>query len=329
MPQIEPSPLFREALLSKRRDMSERQREKPIKLPAKWVYPLNLEKQYTTYLRSLMAPFRQYAMPIVRQNISEWIQNGITDDYWLMIDTLREMQEELLSERSLEDITREISFLYDDIDTFNRKQWNKFQRAMIDTAINPDEWAWSGPLKDTWVSTQIEIIRKMIDDFINMLSTEITSSIMTNKTKDQVMNGEEGRNGINQKIRNLTVYKPQFNSRNQVGILNGTFTKNRQLQAGIMEYRWFTEMDERVRGNPAGPFAKAKFSHWKLHRKICKWTNDNVWSMDGKKFTKRPKDVFKGIPGQDYQCRCEGMPYTDNMIKSVDAQIKREERAAN
>jgi SPP1 gp7 family putative phage head morphogenesis protein len=75
-------------------------------------------------------------------------------------------------------------------------------------------------------------------------------------------------------------------ARDQVLKLNGQVNQHRQQQVGIMEYTWSTSRDERVRD-----------AHQDLQGKTYRWDT--------------PPDVGRGRnlnPGQDYQCRCIGIP---------------------
>lgn len=75
-------------------------------------------------------------------------------------------------------------------------------------------------------------------------------------------------------------------ARDQIGKFNGQLNMLRQTQAGLTRYRWATVKDERVRT-----------SHRAREGKIFSWDDP-------------PKG---GHPGEDFQCRCQAIPLTEDL----------------
>lgn len=86
-------------------------------------------------------------------------------------------------------------------------------------------------------------------------------------------------------------------ARDQIGKLHADVIRDEYLTLGIVEYKWLTSSDERVRK-----------THKVLNDKICSWYDVTVYkdSVDDEEWKKRSS--IGGVekhPGQDYQCRCD------------------------
>lgn len=92
----------------------------------------------------------------------------------------------------------------------------------------------------------------------------------------------------------LDVTKSHANllARDQIGKLNGQITQARQTQAGIVQYRWSSSNDRRVRDG-----------HAKLDGRVFAWDRPPVTNEDGD----------RNHPGEDYQCRCVAIPILPNL----------------
>lgn len=91
-------------------------------------------------------------------------------------------------------------------------------------------------------------------------------------------------------VKELQVTKGKANllARDQTLRLHGRLTEERQTQVGIEEYIWDSSQDSRVRPR-----------HRELHGTRQRWDSPPI--VDYKSGRRRH-------PGQDYQCRCQGIP---------------------
>ena len=120
-------------------------------------------------------------------------------------------------------------------------------------------------------------------------------------------------------------WRARLIARDQVGKLNGALTKRRMSDAGIDKYTWMTANDERVRGNPSGPWKNAVPSHYIMNNMVCRWDDNTVYSDDkGKTWKPRTGKMPIAIPGQPISCRCGSIPFFDDMIAQVDEEIEEE-----
>jgi SPP1 gp7 family putative phage head morphogenesis protein len=86
--------------------------------------------------------------------------------------------------------------------------------------------------------------------------------------------------------------RAQFIARDQTLKLNGQINEHRQRSAGVAKYTWSTSHDERVRE-----------SHAALDGQVFSWDDPPETNDDGD----------TNNPGQDFNCRCVGVPYLEEL----------------
>lgn len=93
----------------------------------------------------------------------------------------------------------------------------------------------------------------------------------------------------------VSVRRAELIARDQIGKLNAKITQEAQTAAGVESYIWRTANDQRVRGNPAGPYRKSKQDHWGLRDTEHRWDDP-------------PKGAGPynepAHPGESIACRC-------------------------
>lgn len=135
------------------------------------------------------------------------------------------------------------------------------------------------------VKENVELITSIATRLLPEVRKVIEEGWSKGRTVDEISRDVEARFGVSESRARLI-------ARDQVGKINAKVTEARHKEIGIVEYEWSTSLDERVRGNPAGLYPKAKPSHW---------------AREGQRFRydKPPKG---GHPGEDFQCRCVASP---------------------
>jgi SPP1 gp7 family putative phage head morphogenesis protein len=86
--------------------------------------------------------------------------------------------------------------------------------------------------------------------------------------------------------------RAQFIARDQTLKLNGQINEHRQRSAGVAKYTWSTSHDERVRE-----------SHAALDGQVFSWDDPPETNDDGD----------TNNPGEDFSCRCVGVPYLEEL----------------
>lgn len=103
-------------------------------------------------------------------------------------------------------------------------------------------------------------------------------------------------NTINEKY---TRKKARFIARNETGNLNSAQQRRQMQGAGFSMYEWMSMPDGVTRD-----------THRNMNGLVCRWDDDTVYSDDGgRTWKKRTGDMYIGVPGQDFNCRCTAVPF--------------------
>jgi SPP1 gp7 family putative phage head morphogenesis protein len=253
-----------------------------------------------------------YVSPNIYEIIKYQNSNIRTDDYSSefksFIDELYEEQSKqfVIGEENVRTFVSTIGY---DVSDFNQKQWQKQVKKLIGTTFVIGE-AWEAEVIKTWADTNFTLIKSLSDEYIKKVNFIVSDGVQTG------LGSKEIKGQIKKLNKNITEPRARLIARDQVGKLNGLFTKRRQQEVGVDLYDWVTAGDERVRK-----------SHRGLDNTINKWGDSSVYSTDGGlTWQSRTGGMTKFEPGQDAQCRCDGAPYFDELIEEIDKEIKAEQK---
>ena len=126
----------------------------------------------------------------------------------------------------------------------------------------------------------------------------------------------EGRSLLQQiqEIGDVSWKRAKLIARDQTNKMTAVLDSTRQQSIGIEFYRWRTDRDQRVVGNPSGRYPDwndKHHNHFVMEGLYCKWSDSLVISEDGKNWKKRTAEMPKTIPGAEIQCRCYAEPVID------------------
>lgn len=326
--------LFRDMLKSRRKGMGAGNRAKTKKYKPKqqWLYPYQWERKYEKEIRTLQ---RQFTIPLTKaldKNLDRWIQeynadrsdsDEIREDaFGAELRALIEAEQahliEIYGPENAPVVRAMITDIGDGVSAWNLKQFGKFTKDILGVEFFTTE-PWETEVIETWSDTNFELIKSLSTEYIKTANTIVSEGVQFGKTANEIMKEIRATN------KQITGWRARLIARDQVGKLNGALTKRRMEDAGIDMYTWNTAGDERVRGNPSGPFKNAVPSHYVMSNKLCRWDDNTVYSEDGgNTWKKRTGKMPKAIPGQEIQCRCSALPFFDDMIEEIDEEIKKE-----
>lgn len=113
--------------------------------------------------------------------------------------------------------------------------------------------------------------------------------------------------------------------RDQTRKLQGALHKARQKDVGISSYIWRDSRDERVAGNPAGRYPKAKSNdrahgdHWERNGRRFLWEKQGDRLVEVlKDGSTRVTEYVDGHPGEPINDRCFAEPYIDELADLQD-----------
>lgn len=235
-----------------------------------------------------------------------------TDEY---SRNLKEFTDRLYKQRDKLFITQEqevrrfISTIGFEVSDWNSKEWKKQTKKLLGVPFIVPE-AWEAEVIAVWQEKNFALIKSLNEEYIKKVNFIVSDGVTSG------LNSKEIKTQIKKTNKNITGARSNLIARDQVGKLNGQLQSKRQQQAGVDMYIWLTAGDERVRKK-----------HVNLDKTINQWGNGSVYSNDGKIWISRNSRQTKAEPGQDIQCRCNGLPYFDEMIAIVDEQIRIEQES--
>lgn len=266
--------------------------------PAKWLFPINIEKEYTSIL---LGYFKE-----MNKMIDSLFLNQIENSQKLF----NYVKPKILTQDSFSsDIERMINTISLQLDkhwkvdpniltfnigkkaaTYNESQWLKIQNKIFGVQLFQNE-SWLNPILESFTKDNVALIKSLKNKTLTDLQLTLNSEFKKGTLYTDI------KEIIQSKYKN-TEWGAERIARDQIGKLNADLTEYRQEEIGVKKYIWRTSLDERVRGNPIGKFPKAIPSHWEREGKIFSWDS--------------PPEG--GHPGQAILCRC----YAEPMFNSID-----------
>lgn len=166
---------------------------------------------------------------------------------------------------------------------------------------------------------------KIREDFVNNFVANCKSA--AEEEKKEIANAvyrhrmfPDGKDSLPKEINEIqkkyTKNKSNFIARNETGNLNAAIQRSQIEGAGFEMYTWMSMTDGVTRD-----------SHRNMNGIVCRWDDPTVYSADGGK-TWRPRlaSMFKGQPGQDYNCRCTAVPFDPQLEDDYSVKEEPEEK---
>lgn len=256
------------------------------KVPPKWLFPKNAEKQYdkvlynlTSHLKKLIKEILIPEIPSMIFEVENKMSNDRQDNY---LDRLKSLI--LFIRQAIQNnVTNAISFskiLGVEIAAFNKKQFQKTNESVFGFDLFVDE-PWLKDQLELFASQNAQLITSLPDQELERVAGDIERGLQQGLRFKDVAKDIQKSFGITHRRATLI-------ARDQTTKLNASLTKLRQQEVGVEEYIWQTSGDERVR-----PTHKAN---------------------DGRKFRWDQPPKITGHPGNDVNCRCVARPVLDNLL---------------
>lgn len=234
-------------------------------------YPMSLEREYAKELQSHVSAL--FAV------ILEKARNGAPQN--------AEGVSRFMDDLKLPSYQRaQVERMYRLVSTFSGNQWAAVLRSMFGLLVQPGQRISrqddaGDDMQRLWIEQNLDLITSIDNETL-----EKTKAALIRAIQNTVDNAELTKNLIADlmKIEGVEKSRAALIATDQVGKLNGMMTRYQQMQAGIIEFRWTSSHDSRVR-----PL------HAEYDGHIYKWGHP-------------PAD---GYPGQPIRCRCVAIPVFD------------------
>jgi uncharacterized protein with gpF-like domain len=316
---------LKEELKNYRRKLSPRVRALSYKKKQlRMKYPFMLERRIYVKVRDTFAAYTNTIMAFVLARYPKTKMDSIhTDDFGTEFENfMGELEADYTSEVVRTGLTLNFTpyimkisefllvFSQNEVDAYMR---NLFGRPMYGTT----EW---------WEDVQTEWLTNAVNRVVGEVSHYYIDArqLVLESIRDGV-SFEDMVARLRKMDGSLTEAKANFIAKDLTGKLNGQMERKIQLGLGIDTYLWQTMGDERVRGRPGGRYPNAVPSHWAIDSIACDWNNPMICSFDyGETWVPRLANMPHTHPGDDWQCRCLGTPFSLNLLREVDRELARE-----
>lgn len=256
------------------------------KVPPKWLFPKNAEKEYDKVLYSLVNELKkrikEYIIPELPSMIKEVNTKNPNDRNDDFLDRLRHLINFVYVglKGKIEETKIFASAIGVQVSRFNKQQFEKLNHAVFGIDIFVDE-PWLQDQLKLFSSQNSQLIQSLPEEELERVAGDIERGLQQGLRFTEISKTLQKSFGITHRRATLI-------ARDQTTKLNASLTRLRQQEVGVEEYIWQTSGDERVRPT---------------HR-----------ANDGKKFRWDSPPKATGHPGHDINCRCVARPVLDNLL---------------
>jgi hypothetical protein len=311
---------YRRSLTRAQRAATYRRRPKRMK------YPFALERRIYAKVRDIFAGYTERLFTFITSKYPKRIlsddsrQDDFATEFELFLQDLEEeYQSDTIKTGLSLDFTKYMAKISEFMLTFNQKEVADYMKSILGTPLyGTTEW-WQ-EVSNEWLQNAVDRVAGSITDFYDKARALVLESIRNNVPYDEMVANLKALD------TNLTDAKANFIAKDLSGKLNGSIERKLQLSLGITTYFWQTQADERVRGRPGGRYPNSIPSHWAMDSITCDWNNPHVCSFDyGKTWVPRLTNMPHSHPGDAWQCRCLGTPFSLDIMREIDKELAREE----
>src|SRR4030042_125061 len=282
-----------------------------IKKSPKWIYPLSLQIEYKKILKGIIQRFIDITNDKVKKMLLSWkereiIVDGVEHIDWSSPeDELEALDDDFENESNQMFVKDSDKLKYMllafglSVGAFNEKQWQKVFKTTL--GFEPGVIGISeDPILKKWIYENVKLITNLKDEYKKKIENTIFMGYKKNESYATLLDKIEALNLGFSENRTILIARDQTNK------LNGDYTKQRCIDAGVDVYIWRTMQDEKVRGDPNGkyPDPQEGDNHYLLEGKYCKFSDDSVYSEDGIHWEERTSEMVKGKPGDAINDRC-------------------------
>jgi len=192
------------------------------------------------------------------------------------------------------------------------KRFSLERQLALGMVYDPQE-PWVQKAVTDWKDTNVKLVKSLVGEHRTRMETMALDAVTNGKRPEQLLIDI-------MKANKMTYNRARLIARDQIGKLTAQLTEKRSVSIGLDTYTWRTAMDERVRGNPAGRYPRARPSHWGAEGKVGVYGKPTVWRVEGQEVPRGPNDPV-GPGGYEIACRCVNASRWEDLLKPIDASL--------
>lgn len=260
--------------------------------------PDRYELEYQRYLYEIIERLERETREVLIAQLPDLLAERkrelpTRNDSWVdrIEDVMGRIQQ--LADRERERAVQRALELGGEINNFNRQQ--QVRIAMATLGVNP----FSGT--EDWLQSELQSFARENVALIKDLTDSTIIQDIEGIAQRGVRGGESLQDLTDEIQQRFEVGRSRARliARDQVSKLNGQLTQYRQQEIGIETYTWrIADNSERTRED-----------HRAMDGRTCRWDDPTVY-LDEDSGQWRPRSSIGGVelhPGEDYQCRCNGV----------------------
>lgn len=241
-------------------------------------YPRLIEKQYTRYIKGVVADARRESIKFIKEDLVKLNLDSVVLDA-AYVDKLKDKFQKKTRRYTSEALKFALR-----VNRWQKKEHNKQVEVIGVDPVRSEPW-----LEEEiriFTESNVELIKNVPDSLFDQLESKIISTVRSGgSTKDLIkFIFEKG---------SVSISRAEFIAVDQINKFNGALTRLRQEDLGIKEYIWQTSIDDKVRPE-----------HRVLNNTKQKWSDPPVTDEKG----------GKNHPGGDYRCRCSAIPVFEGIV---------------
>lgn len=251
--------------------------------------PSRSEIQYNQTLQRIINAVKKdidsQLLPAINAAAPEYVADAWGMDIQGVIDTLLAKWTSRPFRRLAERLAS--SFVRTTLNTIDRQQKRSFG---IDVLQDSPE------IRATMEAAAIQnanLIKSIPERYLNNVANSVLTNMRTGLLPREVAKQIENEYGVTQR-------RARFIARDQTAKVNGELTKQRQLDAGYLYFKWLDGDDERVRASHRA-IAEADVGYGK-----------GVYRWDDLPTNERGERIQ---PGSDFNCRCSSRPVRNSVVE--------------
>lgn len=222
------------------------------------------------------------------------IKNTIAASYGKFQDTLKRLDTKLAKV-----IPAKLAEQFSAQDIFDKMIWKadkSFKKNVEKITIAPQlTESQRAKIAEEWSQNMDLWIRNFTEKEILSLRKDVEKSVFEGNRWGDLAKTIEKSYGVSNR-------KAEFLARQETRLLMAKFKEVRYTEAGVNEYKWICVKRPHDNAPPAPHIpGNVRYAHSLLDGKVFRWDTPPITTNPG-------ESVRRNNPGQDYNCRCFGIP---------------------